>query len=174
MDEQNRPSIFRFLIYLIAAAGLAGGLAGWINASGAMSWAESLTAPNWSVGSEINVITGMLILQPVAIALWISQRSGRDGMRLISTLIILGILAALIAQLMFFFGTRNVELGFLAHLAGGIYMLFAIGLVGRCSRPAGYLLWPLFIWQVYHIALMFEFMRLNGDQAIANLALFNL
>lgn len=169
MDENNRPSIIRFLVYQILAAGLAGGLAGWINASGAMSWAESLMAPNWAFDSNVNVLTGMLILQPVAISLWLVQRNGRDGLRLLSSLLILGLLAILIGQLLFFFGTRSVEAGFLAHLAGAIYILFTTGIVGRARRPAGYLLWPLFIWQCYHVALMFEFMRLNGLSAVAGI-----
>lgn len=168
MDESGRPSIVRFLVYQIIAAGLAGGLTGWINASGAMNWAETLAAPNWSFGSGTNVVTGMLILQPIAISLWLSQRSGRDGLRTLCSVLILGVIGVLIAQLMFFFGTRDIEASFIAHLAAAVYMLFATGIVGRCSRTAGYLLWPLFAWQCYHVALMFEFMRLNGAFSIAS------
>jgi len=167
MGEANRPSVIRFLVYQIIAAGLAGGLAGWVQASGALSWAESLDAPNWAFDSQVNIYSGMLILQPVAIALWLAQRNGRDGMRFLSSLLILGMLGALIGQLMVFFGTRDVNMGFVAHLGSGIYMLIATGLVGRCSKAAGVLLWPLFVWQVYHIALTFELMRLNGVTAVA-------
>ncbi|MBR9824598.1 MAG: hypothetical protein GYB36_02200 [Alphaproteobacteria bacterium] len=170
MDEQHRPGVVRFLIYMITAAGLAGGLAGWINASGDLAWSQSLAGPSWSMQSDINVISGMFMLQLIAISLWLSQSSGRDGYRTLCTFAILGILAALFLQLLAFFGARDLEIAFLAHFGTGIYMIFVSWLVGRCSKAAGYLLWPPLVWQVYHIALMFELMRLNGDDSLARLA----
>lgn len=170
MDENDRPGVIRFLIYLIAAAGLAGGLSGWINASGDLAWSQTLVGPSWSLDPDINVISGMVMLPMIAISLWLSQAIGRDGYRLISTLSIAAMLAAVMLQLVLFFGTRSLEGAFLAHLGTGLVMLFTIYLVGKASRAAGYLLWPTFVWQLYHIALMFELMRLNSAESLARLS----
>lgn len=161
MDDTNRPGVIRFLIYLIAAAGLAGGLAGWVQSTGGVDWASELEAPNWTLGTDFSVLIGVLMIPPIAIALWLCQRSGRDGMRLLCSLLIAGALAVIIGHMLFFFGARDVALGFVAQLASWVYILFVTGIVGRCSRAAGYLFWPVFAWNTFNLTVSFELMRLN-------------
>lgn len=161
MDDTNRPGVIRFLIYLIAAAGLAGGLAGWVQSTGGGDWAADLDAPTWTLGTDLSVLIDVMMIPPIAIALWLCQRSGRDGMRLLCSLLIAGALAVIIAHMLFFFGTRDVALGFVAQLASWVYILFVTGIVGRCSRAAGYLFWPVFAWHTFNLSVSFELMRLN-------------
>jgi tryptophan-rich sensory protein len=167
MDEAKRPGVVRFLIYLIGAASLAGGLAGWVLSSGGMNWAENLSMPNWTPSARTLVLSGIVMLHPLAISLWITQRGGRDGMRALCSLLILGLIGGFIAWLIVFFGARDVTSTFLANLAGWTYALFVTGLVGRCSSAAGYLLWPVFVWQTLNLALSFEIMRLNSGGGFA-------
>ena len=119
MDDTNRPGVIRFLIYVIAAAGLAGGLAGWVQSTGAGDWASELEAPTWTVGSNISVLIGVLMIPAMAISLWLCQRSGRDGLRILCSLLIAGALALMITHMLIFFGARDVSLGFIASWAAG-------------------------------------------------------
>lgn len=152
----------RLLLYMIVSAGLSGGLAGWIYAGESYDWLASLDVPTWV--PEQTIITGIWIFlfQLAALSLWIVQRSGRDGLRTMSSLLILGLFLAIFARLYIYFGIRDVTMGFALTLANWIYALFAIAIVGRASAPAGYLLWPLFAWLTFGLVLCFELMRLNS------------
>lgn len=162
MDEQDRPTVVRLLFYMIVAAGLAGGIAGWIGSSGALEWMAGLELPSWKPQFTVTIVVWSVLLQLTAIGLWISQRSGRDGLRFISTFLIIGLIAVLCARVCIYFGSRDVMIGFLASLASWIYALFAVGIAGRCSKATGFLMWPLFAWLTYGLALSFEIMRLNA------------
>jgi benzodiazapine receptor len=162
MDAQNRPSVIRLLIYMILAAGMAGGLAGWVGSSGSLAWIYDLNLPSWMPQYSIGIGIWAVLMQMTAVGLWIAQRNGRDGLRFLTTFLILGLVAVITARTCIVYGGRDVMLGFLATLATWVYALFAIGIAGRCSRPAGLLLWPLFVWLTYALALSFEIMRLNS------------
>lgn len=162
MEEQNRPGVIRLLVYIIVAAGLAGGVAGWVHSSGSLEWAESLLVPTWSPDVSWVNIFGIISMQLTALSLWLLQRSNAGALKLLCTLLVLGQIAAIILHLCVFFGERDVTLGFLISLALWAYSLITTGLVGRCDTRAGFLLWPVFIALSYGLALSFEVMRLNG------------
>lgn len=162
MDEKRSPGVITLLIYLIASASLAGGLSGWIHATGAFAWLTELHAPSWMPGYGLLNGIGLFVPMLVVIALWIVQRSGRDGLRWLATGAIILLLAAMTAQIWLFFSTRDVSLGFVAALALWVYALITTWLVGRSSRPAGILLWLPFGWQSFLLVSGFELMRLNS------------
>jgi benzodiazapine receptor len=162
MDAQDRPTVIRLLVYMTLAAGMAGGLSGWVGSSGALEWISELNLPSWMPQYSVGIAIWAVIMQMTAVGLWIAQRTGRDGLRFITAFLLLGLVALICARTCVVYGARDVTLGFLATLGTWIYALFAIGLAGRCSRPAGLLLWPLFFWLTYALALSFEIMRLNS------------
>jgi benzodiazapine receptor len=169
MKEQDRPGMVRLLLYMILSAGLSGGLAGWIYAGETIDWVTGLDFPVWV--PEQSIMTGIWIFlfQLVAMSLWLVQRSGRDGMRTIASILIIGLFVAIFARIYIYFGIRDVTMGFALSLANWIYALFAVAFVGRANSPAGYLLWPLFVWQTFGLALCFEIMRLNtGTIGVGN------
>lgn len=166
-EKRHGPGVITLLVYLIGAASLAGGLSGWLHATGAMEWARTLDAPNWAPSFALMNIIGLFIPIFIIIALWIAQRSGRDGMRLLCTLLIALLLAGMAMQICVFFGSRDPALGFLAAMAMWVYALFATGIVGRASSPAGVLLWVPFGWLTLLLVLGFELMRLNAPGTIA-------
>ncbi|SDL61697.1 tryptophan-rich sensory protein [Maricaulis salignorans] len=162
MDASNRPGVIRLLIYMLVAAGVSGGFAGWVQSSEAALWTANLNTPDWTpVGILPNLIS-ILTMQLIAISLWITQRSERGAFRFLAAALTLGIVAGLALQVCITFGGRDVQSGFLAALALWLYALFTVAIVGRCSRPAGWLLWPLFAWLTFVVALSFEVMRLNN------------
>lgn len=151
----------RLLLYMILSAGLSGGLVGWIYSGGSYDWVVSLDIPGWVPQQALITGIWIFLLQLAALSLWIVQRSGRDGLRTIASILILGLFVAIFARIYIYFGIQDVTMGFALTLANWFYALFAIALVGRASTPAGYLLWPLFIWQSFGLVLCFELMRLN-------------
>ncbi|WP_291843552.1 tryptophan-rich sensory protein [Maricaulis sp.] len=161
-EKRHGPGVITLLVYLVGAASLAGGLSGWIHATGAMDWAKGLEAPNWAPSFDLMNILGLLVPKFVVIALWIVQRSGKDGMRLLSALLIALLLAGMSTQICIFFGMRDPALGFLAAMAMWVYALFATGIVGRASTAAGVLLWVPFAWLTTLLVFGFELMRLNA------------
>lgn len=161
MDEKRSPGVMTLLVYLIAAASLAGGLSGWIHATGAFAWLTGLQAPHWTPGYSLLNLIGLFIPMLLVIALWIVQRAGRDGTRWVATGLVVLFLAGMTAQIWIFFSLRDVSLGFVAALAMWIYALFATWYVERSCRPAGVLLWLPFAWQGFLAIIGFELMRLN-------------
>ncbi|OLF75306.1 hypothetical protein AWH62_05660 [Maricaulis sp. W15] len=160
-DKRHGPGVITLLVYMIGAASLAGGLSGWLHATGAVDWVNALDAPNWAPSFAVMNLIGLLIPVCTVIALWIVQRSGKNGMRLLGSLLIVLLLTGMSAQVCIFFGLRDPALGFLAAMAMWIYGLFATGLVGRASPAAGVLLWVPFAWLTTLLVLGFELMRLN-------------
>jgi tryptophan-rich sensory protein len=160
-DKRHGPGVITLLVYLVGAASLSGGLSGWLHATGGMDWASTLTAPNWAPGFGLVNLVGLFIPAFAVIALWIMQRNGRDGMRLLCSLLIALLLAGMATQICVFFGLRDPALGFLVAMAMWVYTLFAAGIVGRASSAAGVLLWIPFAWVTAMLVLGFEFMRLN-------------
>ena len=161
MGEKRGPGVMTLLVYLIGVASLAGGLSGWIHASGAFAWLTGLQAPNWAPSYALLNLIGLFVPMLVVIALWIVQRAGREGMRWLATALVALFLASMAAQIWFFFYLRDVSLGFVAALAMLIYALFATWYVERSCRPAGVLLWLPFAWQGFLAIMGFELMRLN-------------
>lgn len=162
MAKQGSPGAIRLLLYVIVAASLAGSVAGWISASGALAWVESLTLPGWAHPLAAMNILALLVPQFIVIALWIAQRNGRGGWRSVASLLIVGLLAIMLARIWLLFGERDLTLGFLATLGLWIYALFAVFFVQRICKPAGILLWLPFVWFTYSLILNFEMMRLNA------------
>ncbi len=162
MDAKNRPGVIRLLIYMLAAASASGGFAGWVHTSEAASWAASLSLPVWTPTGMLPNIISIVIMQMTAVSLWITQRSGGGLLRLVAAALTLGLVAGLVMQLCITFGGRDVSFGFLAALVLWLYTLVTVAVVGRQSRPAGWLLWPLFAWLTFGVALSFEVMRLNN------------
>lgn len=161
MDEKRSPGVITLLVYLIVVASFAGGLSGWIHATGAFAWLEGLEAPDWTPGFGLINLLGLFVPMFAAVALWIVQRSGRDGTRFLGAMPIALYLAGLSAQVWLVFSTRDVSLGFVAGLAMWVFALFAAWLAGRSSRPAGVLMWIPLAWQSLAVVLGFELMRLN-------------
>jgi len=162
MNEQDRPGMVRLLLYMILAAGLAGGVTGWIYAGETFDWVAGLNLPVWVPTQVVITGTWIVMFQLVAMSLWLVQRSGRDGMRTFASILIVGLFVAIFARIYIYFGIQDVTMGFALSLGNWIYALFAIAFIGRANRPAGYLLWPLFIWQSFGLILCFEIMRLNS------------
>ncbi|WP_417481104.1 tryptophan-rich sensory protein [Maricaulis sp.] len=162
MDAKNRPGVIRLLIYMLVAASMSGGFAGWVQSSEAALWAANLNTPDWTpVGIWPNLVS-ILSMQLIAISLWITQRSDSGPLRFVAAGMTLGLVVGLVLQVCITFGGHDIESGLLAALALWLYALFTLALVGRCSRPAGWLLWPLFGWLTFVVALSFEVMRLNN------------
>jgi tryptophan-rich sensory protein len=166
MEAQNRPGVIRLLLYMILAAAISGGAAGWIQASGAFDWLSELDTPTWAPNQTLLACIWIGLMQLQAIGLWIVQRSGRDGFRSISTILIFGLLAAPIIRLYVYYSTHDVTLGFIVTAACWLYGLVTLGIVQRASKPAALLLWPSFILLTYMLALNFEFMRLNTGATV--------
>lgn len=167
MKAQNRPGVIRLLLYILGAASLAGGMAGWVHASGGLTWALELNVPSWSPKPGWVNVFGAVSLQLTGLSLWILQRNGRDGLRLLCTALVSGLLGAIILHFIVFFGARDVTTGFLISLALWVFALITTGLVGRCSQPSGFLLWPIFLALTYGLVLSFEVMRLNTGSTFA-------
>ena len=167
MTEQKGPGIISLLVYLVAGAGLAGGMAGWIHSSGAADWARTLQHPAWTPNASI--LTGVGVVMPafIVIALWIAQRGGRDGWRFFSSIKIVGLLAGILLRTYVYYGSQDVVMGFVATLALWVYDLFTVGVVQRCCRPSGVLLWFPFAWITYLLIHDFEVMRLYNDATFA-------
>jgi tryptophan-rich sensory protein len=166
MEAQNRPGVIRLLLYMILAAALAGGTAGWIQASGAFDWLSGLDTPTWAPNQTVLACIWIGLMQLQAIGLWIVQRSGRDGFRMVSTGLIMGLLAAPIIRLYVYYSTHDVTLGFFVTAACWFYGLITLSIVRRGSKPAAYLLWPSFLLLTYMLVLNFEFMRLNTGSTV--------
>ncbi|WP_297731959.1 tryptophan-rich sensory protein [uncultured Maricaulis sp.] len=166
-DKRHGPGVITLLVYLVSTASLSGGLSGWLYATGALDWASTLSAPNWAPSFGLLNLIGLFIPAFAVIALWILQRSGKDGMRLACSLLIALLLAGMATQICIFFGMRDPALGFLAAMAMWVYTLFAAGIVGRASSAAGVLLWIPFAWVTAMLVLGFEFMRLNAAGTFA-------
>lgn len=167
MQEQNRPGVIRLLLYMILSASLVGSMAGWINASGAFDWAATLNMPTWTAPRTILTAVWIVLFQLLAISLWISQRSERAGLRLISSILLLGLIGVITFRMCIIFSVRDLPLSFAISLAAWVYALIAVGIVGRNSQAAGFLLWPMFGWMTYGLALSFELMRLNTGSIMA-------
>tara|TARA_R110000868_G_scaffold369683_1_gene633093 strand:- start:672 stop:1184 length:513 start_codon:yes stop_codon:yes gene_type:complete len=162
MDAKNRPGVIRLLIYMLVAAGLGGGFAGWVQSSAAALWTASLEVPTWTPGGPLPVLIPIFLIQLIAISLWITERCSGSLWRFVSAVMTLGLLAGAGVTMYIVFGAHNVTSAFLAMLALWVYALFTTALVGRVSRPAGFLLWPPFIWLSFGVVLSFEVMRLNS------------
>ncbi|WP_300544164.1 TspO/MBR family protein [Maricaulis sp.] len=166
-EKHQGPGVVTLLVYLIGVASLAGGLSGWVHASGSYAWLEGLNAPNWTPSFALLNLVGLFIPVFAIISVWIVQRSGRDGTRLLASLLTGLLLAGMTTQIVVFFATRDVTLGFLIAIAMWLYALFAANLAGRSSKPAGVLLWVPFGWHTFLLVLGFELMRLNNGTTFA-------
>lgn len=162
MDAKNRPGVIRLLIYMLVAASVSGGFAGWVQSSEAALWAARLSLPDWTPSGIFPNLISILLMQLIAISLWITQRGEGGLLRLAAAILTLGLVAGLVMQICITFGGRDVSAGFLAALLLWLYALLTIAVVGRHCRPAGWLLWPLFAWLTFGAALSFEVMRLNN------------
>ncbi|WP_339745979.1 TspO/MBR family protein [uncultured Maricaulis sp.] len=165
MDAKNRPGVIRLLIYMLVAASASGGFAGWVQSSEAALWAASLTIPDWTPTGMVPNLISILVMQLMAISLWLTERGDGSWLRFVAAILTLGLVAGLALQLCITFGGRDVSAGFLAALAVWLYALLTVAIVGRQSRPAGLLLWPLFAWITFGVAVSFEVMRLNDTSS---------
>ncbi|MGK0267094.1 MAG: tryptophan-rich sensory protein [Maricaulis sp.] len=165
MDAKNRPGVIRLLIYMLVAASVSGGFAGWVQSSEAALWAASLSHPDWTPSGMLPNLISILTMQLIAISLWITERCKGGLLRFVAAALILGLVAGLMLQLTITFGGRDVSSGFLAALLLWLYALLTIAVVGRQCKPAGWLLWPLFAWLTFGVALSFEVMRLNNTSS---------
>jgi tryptophan-rich sensory protein len=161
MDAKNRPGVIRLFFYMLIAASVSGGIAGWIQSSETALWASNLNTPDWAPTGHLPDIISILMLQLIAISLWITQRADRCTMRLLAVVMTIGLIAGLCLQLCFIYLDRDVTTGFLAGLALWLYMLVTMAVVDRCSKPSAILLWLPFVWLTLGLALAFEVMRLN-------------
>ncbi len=163
MDAKNRPGVIRLLIYMLLAAGVSGGIAGWIQSSETALWAGSLNIPDWAPSRPLADIISILMLQLIAISLWITERSNRCTMRLLGVLMTLGLIGGLLLQLCIIYVGRDLTTGFLAGLALWLYMLVTMTVVDRCSKPSAVLMWLPFVWLTLGLGFTFEVMRLNDS-----------
>jgi len=165
MDAKNRPGVIRLLIYMLVAASVSGGFAGWVQSSEAALWTASLSLPDWTPTGMLPNLISILIIQLVAISLWITERGKGGLLRFVAAALTLGLVAGQVLQLCITFGGRDVSTGFLAALMLWLYALLTIAVVGRQCRPAGWLLWPFFAWLTFGVALSFKVMRLNNTSS---------
>jgi len=165
MDAKNRPGVVRLLIYMLVAASASGGVAGWIHSSEAGLWVESLSRPDWSPTGILPNLISILIVQLIAVSLWITERNKGGVLRVVAAALTLGLVAGLALQMCITFGGRDVNSGFLAALMMWLYALVTIAVVGRQCKPAGWLLWPLFAWLTFGVALSYEVMRFNNTSS---------
>lgn len=168
MDAKNRPGVIRLLIYMLVAAGMTGGFAGWVQSSEAALWTASLNLPDWTPLGILPIIFSIVINQLIVISLWITQRSDTGPIRFVAAALQVGLLVGLALKVCITFGGQDVKAAFLAALILWIYAVLALAVVGRCSRPAGWLLWPLFAWLTFSVILSFEVMRLNDSGVLAS------
>ncbi|WP_417497134.1 tryptophan-rich sensory protein [Maricaulis sp.] len=161
MDAKNRPGVIRLLIYMLAAAGMTGGFAGWIQSSDAVLWTASLNLPDWTPTGIVPVILSIVINQMIAISLWVTQRSDTGAIRFVAAALQIGLVIGLALKVCITFGGQDIKAAFLTSLGLWVYAVLALAVVGRCSRPAGWLLWPLFAWLTFSVILSFEVLRLN-------------
>ena len=167
MGEKSRPGIATLLIYLIGLSGAAGGVSGWVHASGAFAWLTSLEAPGWAPSYSLLNMFGLAVPLFTTIGLWIVQRCSPNSMRLAATVMIALLLLGLLGQVIAFFALRDVTLAFLIALALWIYALFAVWVAGRACKPAGVLMWVPYAWLSFLLVLGFELMRLNNGSSYA-------
>ncbi|WP_417488445.1 tryptophan-rich sensory protein [Maricaulis sp.] len=153
--------MIRLFLYMLIAASVSGGIVGWIRSSETALWAASLNFPDWAPGGHLPDIVSILMLQLIAISLWITQRADRCTMRLLSVLLTLGLIGGVCLQLCIIFVGRDITTGFLAGLALWLYMLVTMTVVDRCSKASAVLLWLPFAWLTLGLAFAFEVMRLN-------------
>jgi len=146
---------------MVLAAGLAGGLNGWIFSSGAIAWSSLLEEPSWAPPGSVIGGVWIALFQFKAIALWMCERLGRQGRRWLAALFLLAQFGASVLWVCAYFGARNVANGFTFTLLAWVLCVFTLWAVGRCSRAAGVLLWPLFAWLSFAIALSYTTMALN-------------
>ncbi|MFS2316625.1 tryptophan-rich sensory protein [Maricaulis sp. D1M11] len=161
MEEEHRPGVLRLIIYLIIASALTGSLAGWVNASGARMWTSQLVHPDWVPGFSMQTLAWAILIHLNMVSLWLVERSQSPRVRLFGQLLVLTVIATQVLRIVAFFATENVQLGFVLSLAIWVFNLFAIGLVGKISRPAGFVLWPAFVMLSGGLIINFELMRLN-------------
>ena len=164
MTDHGSPSVGRLFLYLAVLAGVAGGLNGWIFTTGAIEWSRSLAAPAWAPpGWAFSVIWTVMLLT-LGVVLWLNDRCGQSGRRWLAGVFILALIALSIVWVWRYFGLQSVSDGFYFSAMTWAVCALSLGAVGRACRPAGVMLWPLFIWLTYAAALAFETWRLNsGD-----------
>lgn len=166
MEERETPGVIRLFVYMVAAAGLAGGLNGWISATGAMDWANTLDTPAWTPPSMVIGLVWSGLFQLMAIALWICERRGRQGRRWLAAIFILAQIAASVMWVCVFFGERSIAGGFIATALGWTLSVFSLWAVGRCCRTAGVMMWLVFAWLGAGLVLSFQTLALNAPTGV--------
>jgi tryptophan-rich sensory protein len=146
---------------MVLAAGLAGGLNGWIFSSGAVAWSSLLEEPRWAPPGSVIGGAWIALFQLKAIALWMVERLGRPGRRWLAALFILAQFGMSVLWVCAYFGLRDVTNGFVFTLLAWVLAVFTIWATGRASRGAGVLLWPMLGWLSFAIALSYTIMALN-------------
>ena len=162
MEDRQSPSLGRLFLYKILAAGLAGGLNGWIFTTGATDWAGSLDTPAWAPPGLVIGIVWVILFQMMAIALWTVDRLGHAGRRWLAMLFILAQFTVSVSWVCAYFGARSVANGFIFTLAAWVLCLFTLWAVGRAHKGSTILIWPMLIWLSFAGALSFEIMSLNA------------
>jgi tryptophan-rich sensory protein len=64
---------------------------------------------------------------------------------------------------------RDLSVGFYAILVSWTITVLTMLLIGRAHKAAGMLMWPVFAWTTYMLAVSFELMRLNTGLQLAGL-----
>lgn len=164
MAQENRPTIVRLAVYWIAAAGMTGLVSGLAFATGVAEWAyEELTPPVFL--PPVMILTWAWIAKTMlmTLALWTVDRFGTGWVRWLAMLAITLLFAASAGWLTGFVILRDVTFGFYAILLSFGLTVFAMLFVGRASKAAGFMMWPIFGWTLFMLAASFELMRLNTD-----------
>lgn len=170
MAKENRPTIVRLAVYWIFASGMMGLITGLAFATGVVEWAyEDLNRPSWLV--PISILTWLWVAKTMwmAFILWMVDRFGHGWCRWASMGLITLLFSASGGWITGFVILRDLSVGFYAILVSWTITVLTMLLIGRAHKAAGMLMWPVFAWTTYMLAVSFELMRLNTGLQLAGL-----
>lgn len=170
MARENRPTIIRLAVYWIIAAGITGLITGLAFATGVVEWVyEDLNHPVWL--PPVMILTWMWIAKTMwlAFVLWMVDRFGQGWCRWASMMLVTMMFGASAGWLAGFVILRDVTVAFYAILGSWILTILTMTLIGRAHKAAGSLMWPVFAWTSFMLAVSFELMRLNSGLQLAGL-----
>lgn len=170
MARENRPTIIRLAVYWIIAAGMTGLITGLAFATGVVEWVyQDIQHPIWLPPIMIIVWLWIAKTMWMAFVLWMVDRFGQGWCRWASMLLVTLLFVASGGWLAGFVILRDLTVGFYAILGSWVLTVMAMLLIGRAHKLAGVLMWPVFGWTTFMMAVSFELMRLNTGMQIAGL-----
>jgi|GEM_PF-1422797 len=172
MAAENRPTIIRLAVYWIIASGMLGLITGLAFATGVVEWVyEDINHPAWLPPVMVLTWTWAAKTMLMAFVLWLVDRFGHGWCRWLSLFLISLLFAASAGWLAGFVILRDLTVGFFAILGSWVLTAIVMFVIGRAHKVAGVLMWPVFIWTTFMLAVSFELMRLNTGLQVASFGL---